>query len=124
MAIVKLKRQKKTFEIACYPGKIMDWRNKIESDLSEVIQTDSIFSDAERGDIASKQELKKAFKNMSNEEILIEILNKGECQVSEVERENQLENLKLEIANIITNMCVNAEDGNQFPVSIIQKAMT
>ena len=66
----------------------MDFRNKLETDLNEVIQTDSIFSDVERGDVASKGDLKKAFKNMSNDEIIIEILNKGEFQVSEVEREN------------------------------------
>ena len=78
----------------------------------------------ERGDFASKQDLAKAFKNMSSDEIIIEILNKGEYQVSELERENQLDNLKNEIANIISKMCVNQEDGNQFPVSIIVKAMT
>ena len=77
----------------------------------------------ERGDFASKQDLAKAFKNMSSDDIIIEILNKGEYQVSEIERENQLDNLKNEIANIICKMCVNQEDGNQFPVSIIVKAM-
>ena len=88
VAIVRLKRQKKTFEIACYPGKITDWRNKTENDINEVIQIDKIYIDTERGDFASKQDLSKAFKNMSNDEIIVEILNKGEFQVSEVEREN------------------------------------
>ena len=123
MAVVRLKRQKKNFEVACYPGKITDWRNKTETDINEVVQTDRIFSDMERGDFASKQDLAKAFKNMSSHDIIIEILNKGEYQVSEIERENQLDNLKNEIANIICKMCVNQEDGNQFPVSIIVKAM-
>ena len=49
---------------------------------------------------------------MSSDEIIVEILNKGEYQVSEIERENQLDNLKNEIANIICKMCVNQEDGN------------
>jgi ribosome maturation protein Sdo1 len=35
-----------------------------------------------------------------------------------------MENLKLDIANIIVKMGVNSNDGNQFPVSIILKAMT
>ena len=60
---------------------------------------------------------------MSEDEIIQEILNKGEFQVSDLEREGQFEDLKLEIANIIVKMCVNSENGNQFPVSIIQKAM-
>ena len=44
-------------------------------------------------------------------------------QISDLERESQLESLKLEIANLIVKMCVNSEDGNAFPVTIISKAM-
>ena len=53
----------------------------------------------------------------------MEILNKGEFQISDKERDDQLDNLKLDIANIIAKMSVNTADGNQFPVSIIIKAM-
>ena len=35
-----------------------------------------------------------------------------------------MENMRLDIANIIVKMGVNSNDGNQFPVSIILKAMT
>jgi ribosome maturation protein Sdo1 len=38
-------------------------------------------------------------------------LNKGELQVSELERDDQLDNLKKEIANIISQKCVNTTDG-------------
>ena len=54
----------------------------------------------------------------------MEILNKGEFQVSDKERESQLDNLKLDIANLIVKMSINETDGNKFPVSIILKAMT
>ena len=53
----------------------------------------------------------------------MEILNKGDMQVSELERDEHLDNLKKEIANIIAQKCVNTTDGKQFPVSIIMKAM-
>ena len=61
---------------------------------------------------------------MSTDEIIVEILNKGEFQESEAEREDQLGKITQEIANIIVKMTINSEDGNKFPVSIIQKAMT
>ena len=51
-------------------------------------------------------------------------MNKGELQVSDLEREDQLENLRKDIANIIMSKCVNSKDGKQFPVSIILKAMS
>ena len=124
MAIVRLKRQKKTFEIACYPGKVVDFRKKRETDLDEVLQAEGIFSDVESGKFASKAELKAAFKNMSNDEIIVEILNKGEFQESEAERGDQLDKITQEIASIIVKMTVNKEDGNTFPVTIILKAIS
>ena len=42
----------------------------------------------------------------------MEILNKGEFQISDKERDDQLDNLKLDIANIIAKMSVNTADGN------------
>ena len=50
---------------------------------------------------------------------MIEILNKGEMQVSDLERENNSENLTNDIANMIVKMSVNSETGNKFPVTII-----
>lgn len=40
----------------------------------------------------------------------MEILNKGELQVSDLERDDKLENLKKAIANIIASKCVNSID--------------
>ena len=60
---------------------------------------------------------------MAKNDIIMEILNKGDFQVSELEREEQFENLKAEIANLLVKMCVNSETGGQFPVSIMMKAM-
>lgn len=102
VAVVKLKKQKKTFELACYKNKVTDWRNKRETDVSQVLQIDQIFSNVETGLAASKAELKKGFGNMSRDEIILEILNKGEFQLSELEREDKLEQVKLDIANWIS----------------------
>lgn len=77
----------------------------------------------QKGEFAKQKDMKAVFGNISENEIIMEILNKGEFQVSDKEREGQLENLRLDIANIIAKMAVNSNDGNQFPVSIILKAM-
>ena len=42
VAIVKLKRKGKRFEIACYKNKVVNWRNEVEKDLDEVLQTLSV----------------------------------------------------------------------------------
>lgn len=43
--------------------------------------------------------------------------------MSDMEREDKLENLKLDIANWISSQCINSENNNQFPSSIILRAM-
>ena len=53
----------------------------------------------------------------------MEILNKGEYQVSDLEREIILENLKNEIAHKIVDMSVSSKDGTAIPLSIILKVM-
>jgi ribosome maturation protein SDO1 len=35
VAIVKIKKSGKRFEIACYKNKVVNWRNKVETDLDE-----------------------------------------------------------------------------------------
>jgi len=34
VAVVKLKKQNKKFELACYKNKVKDWRNKQETDVA------------------------------------------------------------------------------------------
>lgn len=123
MAIVRLKKGNKKFELAAYRNKVINWRNKQENNINEVLQIDQIFADVAQGDKATKKDLEKAFGKMAYEDIVMEILNKGDFQLGELEREEQFESLRLEIANMIVKLCVNSETGGQFPVSIIQKAM-
>lgn len=112
MAVVRLKKGGKKFELACYHNKVLNWRSKQEGNLNEVLQIDKVFSDVGKGEFAKNKDMQSAFGKLTEEEIIMEILNKGEFQVSDKERESQLENLKLDIANIIVKMAVNAQDGN------------
>ena len=58
---VRMKVKRKRFEIACYPNKVREWRNGIEKDLGEVLQSEKVYTNASRGIIASEKELLKAF---------------------------------------------------------------
>lgn len=74
VALIKYKNKGKRFEIACYKNKAIDWRNGIETSLSEVLQVEEIFIDAVKGKKASKADLKKCFGNLEKEKIIEEIL--------------------------------------------------
>ena len=53
----------------------------------------------------------------------LQILAKGELQVSEKERQTQLEAMFREIATIVTDKCVNPETKRPYTVGVIERAM-
>ncbi len=57
--------------------------------------------------MASKKDLAVFGNKMTESEIFMEILNKGEYQVSDLEREALLENMKKDVAHIIVGMSVD-----------------
>lgn len=89
VAVVRMKRGGKRFEIACYKNKVVSWRNKTETDLDEVMQTVNVFTNVSKGAVAKKEDLMKCFGHDDIKKICQEILDKGELQISEKERKNQ-----------------------------------
>jgi len=78
VAFIKYKMGKQKFEIACYKNKAINWRNGIETDLSEVLQIDQIFLNASHGLVANKSELDTYFPGLKKQDIVKLILDKGE----------------------------------------------
>ena len=111
------------FEIACYKNKILEARKQKKINLVDVLQTDAVFLNVSKGQVASKTDLEKCFQTTDTDQIIMEILRNGEVQVGEKERSNQLELLVKEIATIVSDKCVNPETKRPYTVSIIQKAM-
>ena len=62
----------------------MSWRNKEEVDLDEVLQTHTVFNNVSKGQVAKKADLVKAYGTEDDEKIVLEILAKGQLQVSKV----------------------------------------
>jgi len=52
-----------------------------------------------------------------------QILSKGELQVSDRERQSQLEQMFRDIATIVAEKCVNPETKRPYTVSLIERAM-
>jgi len=123
VAIVRLKKCGKRFEIASYPNKVVSWRNKVETDIDEVLQTHAVFTNVSKGEVAKAADLKKAFGTDNQDEICLEILAKGELQVSEKERHAQLESMFRDIATIVADKCVNPDTNRPYTVTMIEKAM-
>ncbi|RVE65133.1 hypothetical protein OJAV_G00133630, partial [Oryzias javanicus] len=123
VAVVRMKKGGKRFEIACYKNKVMSWRTGAEKDLDEVLQTHSVFMNVSKGQTAKKDDLVKAFGTEDQTEICKQILAKGELQVSDKERQSQLETMFRDIATTVADKCVNPDTKRPYPVSLIERAM-
>ena len=87
------------------------------------MQTVNVFTNVSKGAVAKKEDLIKCFGHDDVKKICVEILDKGELQVSEKERHNQLESASKDVATIVSEKCINSETKRPFPVSIIEKSM-
>ncbi|MCJ1352134.1 MAG: hypothetical protein MMC33_002118 [Icmadophila ericetorum] len=124
VSLVRLKKAKKRFEIACYKNKVLEYRSGVETDLDNVLQIPSVFLNVSKGETASAADLAKAFgaKTPVND-IILEILNKGELQVGEKERHAQLERVHNEVIDIVASKLVDPKSKRVYTTGMIEKAL-
>jgi ribosome maturation protein SDO1 len=91
--------------------------------VNEVLQIDKIYNNAIKGDMAKKEDLESVFPNMSYEEIVKLILDKGEIQISEKERNLNFQNTKNNIASIVVEKTYNKDNGMPFPQNVILEVL-
>lgn len=115
---------KKRFEIACYKNKILEYRSGAETDLDNVLQIPSVFLSVSKGQTASTQDLAKAFGPKTTiDEIITEILKKGEVQVGEKERHAQLDRVHHEVLDIVAGKLVDPKSKRVYTTGMIEKAL-
>ncbi|KAL6869551.1 hypothetical protein ACO1O0_000877 [Amphichorda felina] len=124
VSLVRLKKGKKRFELACYKNKVMEWRSGIETDLDNVLQIPNVFLNVSKGQTAPKEDLDKAFgKGKPTDDIILEILKKGELQVGEKERAAQLERVHNEVVGIVASKLVDPRTKRVYTSGMIEKAL-
>jgi ribosome maturation protein SDO1 len=123
VAVVRMNRGGKRFEIACYRNKVINYRQGLETDLSEVLQTDRVFQNVSKGQFANSGDLEDVFGTREEEAICQVILEKGVLQVSDLERSQQSENTQREVATWVANNCVHPTSQRPYTIPQIRQAM-
>jgi ribosome maturation protein SDO1 len=123
VAIVRMNKGGKRFEIACYRNKVVNYRQGIETDLSEVLQTERVFTNVSKGEFAKSQELQKVFGTTKEDEVIQIILNKGDLQIGDLERTQQYESMAREIATWISENCIHPITQRPYTIPQIRQAM-
>ena len=123
VAYVKLQSHGQRFEIACYRNKVLSWKNKVETDIGEVLQIDKVYTNVSRGILASTEHLMEVFGSINQLECCKKILERGEMQVTEQEREALVESTFRDVVAIVADKSVNPETNRSYTTTMIQNAM-
>lgn len=94
-----------------------------EKDLDEVLQIPQVFINVSKGQVASNEDLKSSFGSIDHNEIILEILKKGELQIGGKERQAQQDQTHKEILQIIAAKCINPTNKRPYPTSILEKTL-
>lgn len=114
---------KKRFEVACYKNTVTSFRAGNETDLDNVLQIPNVFLNVSKGQVANNEDLKKAFPGMTRDQVVLEILNKGEIQVGEKERSQELDRVHKEVIEIVAGRLVDPKSKRVYTTGMIEKAL-
>lgn len=125
VSVVRLRKQGVRFELACYRNKLADYRNQRDTiNLDDVLQSRHIFSNVSKGELAKQGDMERCFPGLKPEQVIREILDTGETQVNDKEREAQLSVMTREIASMVSERCLNPSTRTPYPTTVVERAMT
>ncbi|KAK9450341.1 SBDS protein C-terminal domain-containing protein [Limtongia smithiae] len=124
VSLVRMRKGKRRFELACYQNKVQDWRSGVETDLDEVLQIPNVFLNVSKGQVAPNDDLKASFGTTDTDKIILEILKKGELQVGEKERQAKQQQQHATVIELVASKCVNPGTKRPYPTTIIEKALS
>ncbi|KAL9115882.1 MAG: hypothetical protein Q9227_000250 [Pyrenula ochraceoflavens] len=124
VSLVRLRKGKKRYELACYKNKLLEYRQGLEESLDNVLQVPTIFLSVQKAETAPKADLEKSFgKGKSQDDMVKEILVKGEIQVNAGERKELLERLEKEVVDMVQARVVDPGTKRVYSAGMIRKAL-
>lgn len=88
-----------------------------------MLQIENVFLNVSKGQVAPNEDLQKAFPKMTREQVMLEILNKGELQVGEKERAQEMERVHKEVVDMVAGKLVDPKSKRVYTAGMIEKAL-
>lgn len=101
VSIVRMKKGGKRYELACYKNKVLEWRNGVETDIDNVLQTHQVFLNVSKGQVAREDEVLKMFKQDSIGDCVLEV---RVCNMNNEEGKEKTLNVK---SCVLPRYCIN-----------------
>ncbi|MBU1111366.1 MAG: ribosome assembly factor SBDS [archaeon] len=121
--LARLRKFGQVFEISVDPDLAMKFKEGELKDISEVLKSEQIFSDAKKGQVVSQEELQKVFKSTDVLEIASRIVREGEVQSSSEYRGQEREQKKRKLIGMIHRMAIDPKTNLPHPPQRIELAL-
>lgn len=122
---VKYKKGGESFEVLVDFDKLKEFRKEqSEMNVYDVLADYKIFKDQKKGEVASENVLRKVFPEQSEEEILKEIVLKGECQIPTKYWNELRDEKRSQVINYISESAVNPVTKTKYTPSMIESAVS
>lgn len=123
MSVVKFSFEGERFEILVKPDPALDFKLGKKKDLSGVLVSDEIYSDAKRGTRASSEKILKAFKTDDPAQVATQILERGDLSLTTEQRRKMTEEKRKQIVTAIARAYVDPRSHLPHPPIRIEQAM-
>ncbi len=113
----------KHFEISVDLDEALKIRNNQNGNISSALQSDHIFTDLKKGNIASEADLKSFFNTIDIYEIAKKIIQKGEVQKTQEFRDAEKEKKIKQVIDLILRNAVD-QKGNPYTEERLRRAIS
>jgi ribosome maturation protein SDO1 len=121
--IARITHDSEHFEILTKPERALSYRLGKTSSVSEVLISDTIFTDAGKGLRASEEKLQEVFGTTDSLKIAGVILKKGTLQLTTEQRKQLVEEKRRQIVSFISRECIDPKTNLPHPPLRIEQAM-
>ena len=121
--IARITHDSDHFEILTKPEPALDYKLGKSSSVSQVLATETIFTDAGKGTKASEEKLQEVFGTTDPLKIAEVILKKGTLQLTTEQRKQLVEDKRRQIISFISRECIDPKTNLPHPPLRIEQAM-
>lgn len=121
--IIRLILDGDKFELLVKPNPALEYKLGKRTDISNILVSDEVYSDANKGSRASTEKMMKHFKSNDTIEVAKQILARGELNLTTEQRRKMVEEKRKQIVQFINRSFVDPKTHLPHPVMRIEAAM-
>jgi ribosome maturation protein SDO1 len=121
--VARLRSGKLTFETMVNLEEAIKLKRGENVDINEVIRDTQIYTELKKGMRAGKEDLMKSFGTANFIEVVEKIVKKGNLEVTQEYRDEEIENKKKQIIDFLSRNAIDARTNRPFTASMVESSL-